>query len=250
MNQALFNKVDGERPLYDQVYQTLLQQIGNGTYPVQQKLPSEKELSELFNVSRITIRQALNQLQLEHLVYKIQGKGTFVSAPKTFQNISQLQGFAEAMRNMGHEVFNVVKAFRFIPATPQIASKLKLSVNSTVVEIQRIRLVDQKPVSFELTYLPEAIGVALQQINLSTRDVFLAIEEDLSIPLGHADLNIDATLADETLSKLLQVDVNAPLLRVERLTHNHEGHPIDFEYLYFSGESFQYRLRVDRKKSK
>ena len=109
---------------------------------------------------------------------------------------------------------------------------------------------DQKPVSFELTYLPEAIGVALQQINLSTRDVFLAIEEDLSIPLGHADLNIDATLADETLSKLLQVDVNAPLLRVERLTHNHEGHPIDFEYLYFSGESFQYRLRVDRKKSK
>ena len=112
MNQALFNKVDGERPLYDQVYQTLLQQIGNGTYPVQQKLPSEKELSELFNVSRITIRQALNQLQLEHLVYKIQGKGTFVSAPKIFQNISQLQGFAEAMRNMGHEVFNVVKAFR------------------------------------------------------------------------------------------------------------------------------------------
>lgn len=112
MNQALLNKVDGERPLYDQVYQTLLQQIGNGTYPVQQKLPSEKELSELFNVSRITIRQALNQLQLEHLVYKIQGKGTFVSAPKTFQNISQLQGFAEAMRNMGHEVFNVVKAFR------------------------------------------------------------------------------------------------------------------------------------------
>ena len=250
MNQALLNKVDGERPLYDQVYQTLLQQIGDGTYPVQHKLPSEKELSELFNVSRITIRQALNQLQLEHLVYKIQGKGTFVSAPKTFQNISQLQGFAEAMRNMGHEVFNVVKEFRFIPATPQIASKLKLSVNSTVVEIKRIRLVDRKPVSFELTYLPEAIGVALQQINLSTRDVFLAIEEDLSIPLGHADLNIDATLADETLSELRQVDINAPLLRVERLTHNHEGHPIDFEYLYFSGESFQYRLRVDRKKSK
>ncbi|MDM1019309.1 GntR family transcriptional regulator [Acinetobacter sp. VNK23] len=250
MNQALLNKVDGERPLYDQVYQTLLQQIGDGTYPVQHKLPSEKELSELFNVSRITIRQALNQLQLEHLVYKIQGKGTFVSAPKTFQNISQLQGFAEAMRNMGHEVFNVVKEFRFIPATPQIASKLKLSVNSMVVEIKRIRLVDRKPVSFELTYLPEAIGVALQQINLSTRDVFLAIEEDLSIPLGHADLSIDAALADEALSELLQVEINAPLLRVERLTHNHEGHPIDFEYLYFSGESFQYRLRVDRKKSK
>lgn len=249
MNQAIINKVSGERPLYDQVYQALLQQIVDGTYQIHQQLPSEKELSELFNVSRITIRQALNQLQLEHLVYKIQGKGTFVSAPKTFQNISELQGFAEAMTDLGHEVFNVVKEFRFIPATPHIASKLKISVNSTVVEIKRIRLLNRKPVSFELTYLPEAIGTALQQTNLSTRDVFLAIEEDLSIALGHADLNIDATLADEELSELLQVDLHAPLLRVERLTHDHAGHPIDFEYLYFSGERFQYRLRVDRKRN-
>ena len=82
MNQALFNKVDGERPLYDQVYQTLLQQIGNGTYPVQQKLPSEKELSELFNVSRITIRQALNQLQLEHLVYRFRAKALLLAHRK------------------------------------------------------------------------------------------------------------------------------------------------------------------------
>lgn len=249
MNQAIVNKVNGERPLYDQVYQALLQQIVDGTYQIHQQLPSEKELSELFNVSRITIRQALNQLQLEYLIYKIQGKGTFVSAPKSFQNISELQGFAEAMTDLGHEVFNVVKEFRFIPATPHIASKLKISVNSTVVEIKRIRLLNRKPVSFELTYLPEAIGTALQQINLSTRDVFLAIEEDLSIALGHADLNIDATLADEELSELLQVDLHAPLLRVERLTHDHAGHPIDFEYLYFSGERFQYRLRVDRKRN-
>ena len=249
MNQAIVNKVNGERPLYDQVYQALLQQIVDGTYQIHQQLPSEKELSELFNVSRITIRQALNQLQLEHLVYKIQGKGTFVSAPKTFQNISELQGFAEAMSNMGHEVYNVVKEFRFIPATPQIASRLKLSVSSNVVEIKRIRFLNRKPVSFELTYLPEAIGIALQEINLSTRDVFLAIEEDLSIALGHADLNIDATLADDELSELLQVDINAPLLRVERLTHDAAGYPIDFEYLYFSGETFQYRLRVDRKRN-
>jgi GntR family transcriptional regulator len=249
MNQPILNKLNGERPLYDQVYQSLLQQIVNGFYPIHQQLPSENELSEQFDVSRITIRQALNRLQLEHLVYKIQGKGTFVSAPKTFQNISQLQGFAEAMSNLGHEVFNIVKSFRFIAATPQIASKLKISLNSTVAEIKRIRLLDHKPVSFELTYLPENIGLALQPIDLATRDVFLALEEDLSIALGHADLSIDATLADEELSELLQIDRNAPLLRVERLTHDAQGHPIDFEYLYFSAESFQYRLRVDRKKS-
>ena len=248
MNQPILNKLNGERPLYDQVYQSLLQQIVNGFYPIHQQLPSENELSEQFDVSRITIRQALNRLQLEHLVYKIQGKCTFVSAPKTFQNISQLQGFAEAMSNLGHEVFNIVKSFLFIAATPQIASKLKISLNSTVAEIKRIRLLDHKLVSFELTYLPENIGLALQPIDLATRDVFLALEEDLSIALGHADLSIDATLADEELSELLQIDRNAPLLRVERLTHDAQGNPIDFEYLYFSAESFQYRLRVDRKK--
>lgn len=246
MNQPIASRQAGSKPLYNQIRDYLLARIVDGSYPPNSQIPSEHDLGEQFSVSRITVRQALNQLQQEGLIYKVHGKGSFVSRPKAFQNVSRLQGFAEAMSGMGHEIFNQVKFFDFVPAPIHVASKLKLPVGTLVAEIRRVRLLNRQPVSYELTYVTEAIGVALQQVDLVTRDIFLAIEEEGQTPLGHADLNIDAVLADEELSELLQVQSNAPILRVERLTHSADGQPIDFEYLYFSGEAFQYRLRIDR----
>lgn len=246
MNQPIAHKRVSNNPLYNQIREYLLNKIVDGTYPPHSQIPSESELGELFSVSRITVRQALTQLQQEGLIFKVHGKGSFVSKPKAFQNVSHLQGFAEAMAGMGHEIFNQVKFFDFVAAPIHVAAKLKLPVGTLVTEIKRIRLLNRRPVSFEVTYLPEAIGVQLQQVDLVTRDIFLAIEEECKTPLGHADLNIDAILADEELSEFLQVESNAPILRVERLTHNVQGQPIDFEYLYFSGDAFQYRLRIDR----
>lgn len=244
MNQPVARH--GNKPLYNQIREYLLDRIVDGTYPPHSQIPSENELGELFNVSRITVRQALTQLQQEGLIFKVHGKGSFVSRPKAFQNVSQLQGFAEAMTGMGYEIFNQVKFFDFVAAPIHVAAKLKLPVGTKVAEIKRVRLLNRKPVSFEITYLPESIGIQLQQVDLVTTDIFLAIEQQFQIPLGHADLNIDAILADDELSSFLQVEHNAPILRVERLTHNNQGQPIDFEYLYFSGDAFQYRLRIDR----
>lgn len=246
MNQPVAGQRASQKPLYNQIREYLLDRIVDGTYPPHSQIPSESELGEQFNVSRITVRQALTQLQQEGLIFKVHGKGSFVSKPKAFQNVSQLQGFAEAMTGMGHEIFNQVKFFDFVAAPIHVAAKLKLPVGSKVTEIKRVRLLNRRPVSFEITYLPEAIGIQLQQVDLVTRDIFLAIEEECCTPLGHADLSIDAIVADEELSELLQVDNNAAILRVERLTHDAAGHPIDFEYLYFSGDAFQYRLRIDR----
>lgn len=236
----------GTKPLYNQIRDYLLEKIADGTYPPHSQIPSENDLGELFNVSRITVRQALTQLQQEGFIFKIHGKGSFVSKPKAFQNVTHLQGFAEALSNLGHEVFNQVKFFDFITAPIHVTAKLQLPVGSIVTQIKRVRLLNRQPVSFEITYLPEALGRQLQQVDLVTRDIFLALEEECNTPLGHADLNIDAIVADEALSELLQVNINAPILRVERLTHNAQGQPIDFEYLYFSGDAFQYRLRIDR----
>lgn len=243
MNQPI---VRNNKPLYNQIRDDLLAKIADGTYPPHSQIPSENELGELFNVSRITVRQALTQLQQEGFIFKVHGKGSFISRPKAFQNVSQLQGFAEALTTLGHEVFNQVKFFDFITAPIQVAAKLKLPVGSQVTQIKRVRLLNRQPVSFEITYLPEALGRQLQQVDLVTKDIFLALEDECQTPLGHADLSIDAMLADEELSELLQVQSNAPILRVERLTHNRDGQPIDFEYLYFSGDAFQYRLRIDR----
>ena len=84
--------------------------------------------------------------------------------------------------------------------------------------------------------------------DLATRDIFLMLENDCGIALGHADLAIDAALADSDLAQALQVEEGAPIMRIERLTHTADGTPLDFEHLYYRGDAFQYRLRIDRHK--
>ena len=233
-------------PLYTQVRERLRADILDGTYPAHAQLPSESELGALFQASRITIRQALSDLQRENLIFKIPGKGTFVAKPKAFQQLSQLEGFAEAMTRMGYEVRNRVISHKTVPASPRVAERLGLAVGTSVAQIKRVRHINRTPVSYEVTYLPHAIGERLRQEDLAGRDIFLILENDFGIPLGHADLQVDATLADEALSRALDVSEGTALLRIERLTHTADGEPLDFEDLLFRGDAFQYRLRIAR----
>lgn len=115
-----------------------------------------------------------------------------------------------------------------------------------MAQIKRVRHLNRAPLSYEVTYLPHAIGERLRQADLAGRDIFLILENDYGIALGHADLQIDAMLADEVLSRALSVPEGTAVLRVERLTRTTDGAPLDFEDLYFRGDAFQHRLRIAR----
>lgn len=236
-------------PLYSQIREVLRNHILNGTYAPLSRVPSESELGELFKVSRITIRQALNDLQKDGLIFRIPGKGTYVSKPKAFQNVSSLQGLAESLARFGHEVTNRVRSFHYAPAPPLVAERLHLSEGEQVAEIKRVRYVNREPVSLEVTYLPEEAAKGLEKADLITRDIFLILENDLGYSLGHADLSIDAVQANEELATVLNIAIGAPIMRIERLTHLEDGTPLDFEYLYYRGDAFQYRLRIDRQRA-
>jgi GntR family transcriptional regulator len=237
------------QPLYAQIKDTLRERILDGTYAPHSQMPSEHDLCAAFDVSRITVRQALGDLQKEGLVFKRHGKGTFVAKPKAFQNVTSLQGFAEAMTSMGHEIVNQLRSFRVVEADRHIAARLQLQEGAPVVEIHRIRLLNREPVSLEITWVPEAFGQRLANADLATRDIFLILENDCGVPLGHAELAIDAILANDDIAHALRVEENSAVLRIERLTHDASGTPIDYEYLYFRGDAFQYRLRTDRRKA-
>ncbi|NRR28741.1 GntR family transcriptional regulator [Oxalobacteraceae bacterium] len=234
-------------PLYTQVKENLRERILDGSYPAHAKLPAESELSTIFGVSRITVRQALNDLQKEGVIFKIPGKGSFVSKPKAFQQLTQLEGFGEAMTRMGYEIYNQVISHKTIAAPPQVAQQLKLAQGEDVAEIKRVRFLNREPVSLELTYLAPELGERLLREDLASRDIFLILENDFGIALGHADLQIDAILTDDSLALALRVEQGSAALRIERLTHAADGQPLDFEYLYFRGDAFQYRLQIARR---
>ena len=153
---------DAPSPLHAQLTGHLRSRILDGTWAPHSQMPSESELGAMFGVSRITVRQALGDLQKAGLIFRIHGKGTFVSRPKAFQNVASLEGFGEAMSRMGYEILNRVDYLRFAPADARIAARLGLREGDEVAEIRRVRLLDREPVSPDLSWLPGPLGRRLE----------------------------------------------------------------------------------------
>lgn len=234
------------QPLYAQIKTALRGQILEGHYQPHEQLPSESELMAAYNVSRITVRQALSDLQNEGLIFRVHGKGSFVSKPKAFQDLGQLQGFGEAMRKMGYETFSRLLSLRTVTPTAQVAERLQLPKRAKVTQIQRLRFLNREPISLDVTWVPTAIGQRLAKEDLAARDIFVILENDYGLALGHADVQIGSTLADETLSPQLRIEPGSPVLFIDRLTHTADGAPLDYEHLYYRGDAFQYKVRVER----
>jgi GntR family transcriptional regulator len=233
--------------LYARIRDELRDRILAGAWRPNDPVPSERALMARYGVSRITVRQALGDLQKESLIFKLAGKGAFVAETRPFQELGRLQGFAEAMEARGHETFNRVLALRHRAADELVASRLGLAPGAPVTEIERVRHLDRQPVSLDITWVPRALGERLEREELATRDIFLILENDCATPLGHAELVIDAGLADDHLHRRLGIAIGAPVLRIERLTHDRAGRPVDYEHLYCRTDTFQYRLRLERR---
>lgn len=235
--------------LHVHVAETLRQRIRLGELVPMDRLPSEADLCQEFDVSRITVRRALDELASEGLIFKIHGKGAFVARPKATQNATVLSGFDEAMARRGHVTRNEVLTLEEVPADHQVATALSIPVDTPVVKLERLRFLDFEPVSLDVTFLPLEFGRPLAGKDLQTRDVFLILENDLNCPLGRARLRMEGAIATKRLASLLDVPVAAPLLKVERLTYDVGGRPVDFEYLYYRSDRFRYEINIQRHRS-
>jgi GntR family transcriptional regulator len=232
-------------PMYSQIREIIRRRVLDGTYAPHSQVPSESQMMEAFGVSRITVRQALADLQREGLIFKVAGKGSFVAKPKAFQSLSRLQGFGEAMSSAGYETFSQVLSAKRVKASEVVARRLQLKPGAAVFEIQRLRHLNREPISVDVSYFRLPLGERLARADLPARDIFVILENDYGMHLTHAELQIEAISADETLARQLRIAEASPLLRIERLTHADEQ-PVDFEFLYYRGDAFQYRLRIDR----
>jgi|SRR5690606_3911681 len=233
-------------PLYAQIRQALRQRILEGHYKPYERLPSEQELMQAFGVSRITVRHALKDLHNEGLVFSAQGKGTFVSRARAVQDVRHLEGFEEAMGRKGYAASAQVVSVSWVSAGADVQEALTLPPGSRVLEVRRVRYLNLEPVSVDLSYFAEALGTRLAERDLSG-DIFPLLENQLGIPLGHADLLLEARACGAQEAKLLNIAPGQPVLQVRRLTHDRAGNPIDFEYLTIRSDLYQYRFRIDRK---
>jgi GntR family transcriptional regulator len=234
-------------PLYAQVENAIIDRISNGSLPVGSRLPSEDSLVEEHAVSRTTIRAAIQNLIQRGLVEIRRGKGTFVTQPKITQELTELTGFVEDMQALGHHPTAKVLDQRIVPADELVARRLALREGASVVRIQRVRLADGKPLSFDETYLPKELGEKVMAENLKTDPIFSLLEQKYHTPLVEAEYQLEAVCADTTVAKALRVSLGTAIFLNERTSYSVGHRPVDYEKLHYRGDQIRFVTRLARR---
>lgn len=234
-------------PLYAQVESILAASIADGTFPPGSRLPNEDELIERYAVSRTTIRQTVQNLIRRGLIEIRRGKGTFVLQPKITQELTELSGFVEDMLSLGRHPSARLLDKQIVPASDSVARQLGVAAGTMVVRIQRVRLADHAPLSFDETYLPREIGEKVMENDLETEPIFSLLEQKYDTPLREAEYRLEAVSADATVARALGIAINSPIFLIERTSYSTEHKPIDYEKLYYRGDQIRFVTRLARR---
>lgn len=228
-----------KKPIYQIVEEDIKNKILSGEYKTKDMIPSENELKEKYNVSRMTIRQALNTLVSEGYLYKHKGKGTFVSDVKLEKNIVRVRGFTEEMANLGKVIRNKLLKFEFIPATKKIADNLLVDENDLIVYVERIRSSDDVPVLLEILYIPYNLFKDIEKEHFET-SFYYYIETTKNYKISHCLHTIEARNADEKISEMLQINKNDSVLYVTSKTFLDNGRPFEYVKSYYRADQYRF----------
>jgi len=227
-------------PLYLQIKDRLLAEITSGRYRVHQRLPSERELAARFRVSRMTVRQALLELVHDGVIYTRVGKGTFVAEPKIEQQLRTLTGFSQDVRARGRQPSSRVLEARVVPATPEVATALRLLPETEVIVLARVRLANGLPLAVETAYLPFAQFPGLLHHDFATESLYDVLENDYRLVLTRAEQSIEAALASARELELLELTPPAAVLRMQRLTLTDNGVPVEYVLSTYRGDRYKF----------
>jgi GntR family transcriptional regulator len=234
-------------PLYAQLEAALAAEIAAGLLEQGGQLPPEESLVQRFEVSRTTVRQAVQRLITRGLVEIRRGKGTFVARPKLTQELTALTGFVEDMTALGRHPTARLLDKKIITAPERVAHQLALRAGAEVVRIRRVRLADGAPVSFDETYLPRAIGEKVMNDDLEAEPIFALLEAKYGIPLVEAEYRLEAVVAKGSIARAIGVEVGSPIFLIERTSFAAKGRPVDYEKLYYRGDQIRFVTRLPRR---
>ncbi|HEC23233.1 MAG TPA: GntR family transcriptional regulator [Chloroflexi bacterium] len=225
-------------PYYYQLYEILRGQILRGEWQPGQMLPTETELLEQYQVSRATVRQALDMLVNEGLIYRQRGRGTFVSHPTIEQGLSRIISFTEDMRQRGLKPGTVVLAARIVPAPEEIAVSLQIEPGDELANLVRLRLADGEPMSIEDSYLVHRYCPGILSRDYAKNSLRQVLEMEYGLRLVYARQKIRAVAASRELAEKLSVSENDALLYIERISYTDREIPVEFLRIHHRGDRY------------
>lgn len=233
---------DDPAPRHHRVFTVLRGQILDGQYSPDAPMPGEIELSGMFDVSRVTIRRALERLQREGFIERRQGVGTFALPPmpgRTQQG--DLAGFIDNLLLYGLKTDVRVLEFDYVTPPCEIARILELEAGQKVQKAVRLRSHQGRPLSHVTTYIPEEIGRQFSREDLE-QDRLLALLNEASGGIASAHQRISATAADPMVASLLDVDYGSPLLSITRIVRDAKDRPINHLRALYRPDAYEFEM--------
>lgn len=231
-------------PLYFQIEETIKQKIDKGEWESGSMISSEREFAENYEVSRMTVRQAINNLVNDGYLTRRKGKGTFVSGKKIEQKLLGLTSFTEDMKERGYMPASKLVSFQTVNADNHLAMALEISQNEEVYEIKRVRLANGVPMAIETTFVPLQL-IELKETHIKEGSLYSQVEH-AGYHIDYATQSLEASIAREAESEILEIAKGAPVLLIQRQTYLTTGKPLEVVHSVYRGDRYKFMIDMKR----
>ena len=233
-------------PLYFQLEEILRGLITSGEFQPGQLLPSEAELQRLFNVSRITVRQSLGNLERDGLILRRRAKGTRVAEPKIESDLEHIRSFTQELQAQGFDPTTQEFHINLVPCEETVSEILKCGVGDEVYQLCRLRGSSERPLGVFETHLPRSLNLQLEDDYSGS--MYKLLEEKYGTNIAFIDEYLEATTASRELAAQLKIDTGDPILKQVRVGYDAGQRPIEYTVVHFRGDLYRYRYKHPREK--
>jgi GntR family transcriptional regulator len=238
---------DSAIPLYYQLKQIISAKIDNGYYAPGDMIPTEKELQEMYGVSRITVRNAISELAGEERLIKRQGQGTMVAKPRFVEEATRLRGFTEKSMAQGAQFEDVgtqVLHVERLVAQPRVCAYLGVPLESSVVYVKRLRMIHDEPIAIFENYIRGDIGIETDED--FSRSLYELYEKGHNLAIASAERCIEAGAAQGESAVLLGLSEGDPVLIIKNTTFLRDSSPIEYAEGIYRGDRYKYVVKLKR----
>ncbi|GMQ62324.1 phosphonate metabolism transcriptional regulator PhnF [Vallitalea sp. AN17-2] len=230
-------------PKYLQITYYFIHKIDNGEIGEGEQLPTEKAIGDMFNVSRITVGKALNELVNQGYIIKKQGKGSFVSLEKKRMQLNAIKGFSEEMKSKGLVPSTKLISINVIEPRIEIAKKLELDINVKVYCIERIRCADGIRMAIEKVFIPFYLIPDIDKCNLEG-SLYEILRERYGIVITKGTQSIEAGLIDSEVAELLNIEPESVGLIIERVSYI-DNKPFEYVKSIYRGDKYKFVVELN-----
>jgi GntR family transcriptional regulator len=234
---------DARTPLHLEVRDAIAQDIAAGLTAPSERLPSERDLCERLNVSRLTLRKALKLLVEDGLVESAPGRGWFVAGGPVSEPANELLSFTDMARARGFTPSAAVLSTQVRCAALDEAEALMIAPGRELFEIRRLRRLDGAATSIDHSRIPLAVAPWLPEVDFTTTSLYSELR-DHGVEPTRANAVVEAVPANAEQARLLEVAIGTPLLSLSQITFAQDGRPIDMGNVTYRGDRYRFRANL------